>query len=75
MIAWQKAPGGKRYTATVNGTFVEIVKLNTAAGGPRWRATAGRAFPKRILGQGDYLADVKAACEAFATAEAAKAAA
>jgi hypothetical protein len=68
VLSWQKNPGGKRYSTTSGGIFVEIVRQNTAAGAARWRAVAGRDYPKRIIISTDYLADAKQAVEAFLAA-------
>lgn len=63
MLSWTKAPGGKRYNATtIHGAF-RVVRQNTAAGAPRWRATVERGATTYHVASGDYLRDVLAACD------------
>lgn len=37
-LNWDRAPGGKRYEASRGGHSFKVVRQNTAAGGPAWKA-------------------------------------
>lgn len=68
MIAWQKNPGGKRYTARHQGFELMLVRQNTAAGAAPWRATARDSYVTRRIIDTRYLSDAKKAVETFVAA-------
>jgi hypothetical protein len=62
---WTSDPGGKVHRARIGRRDVRIVKQNTAAGGPRWKAYAkSQVGPERVVAKGESLRAAKADAEA-----------